>query len=130
MIRDFGSVYLLDLHSYLAGPLADVCLGDVNGTTCSERLTGCLERALRKHDFSVTRDEKWIGGHITRHYGNMDNVEVLQIELRFPAYLEGQDFGEEEITEWDSEKFRDAKKRLRRVFSDVLDELLGLPSVF
>jgi len=125
IIRDFGHVYLFDLHSFFTGPLADVCLGNVNGTTCSERLTGCFERALRKHNFSVTRNEVWIGGYITRHYGNMDNVESLQFEIKFPAYLDGQDFGEEEITEWDSDKFRGAKKRLRKVFGDALKELLS-----
>ncbi len=126
MIRDYRRVYLLDLHSFgthLAFPLADVCLGNVNDTTCSERLMACFERALRKHGFSVTRNERFIGGYITRHYGNMDNVEALQIELRFSAYLDGEDFGEEEVTEWDSEKFRSAKKRLRKVFSDIIGQL-------
>jgi N-formylglutamate deformylase len=124
MIRYFDRVYLLDLHSFFAGPLADVCLGNVNETTCSERLVACFERALRKHDFSVTRNEVWTGGYITRHYGDMDNVEALQIEIKFTAYLEGEYFGEEEITKWDSDRFRSAKKRLKKVFSDAVDELL------
>jgi len=124
-VRDFGKAYLLDVHSYFKGPVIDVCLGDVNGTTCSERLTECFERTMRKYDFSVSRNEKWIGGHITRYYGSMDNVEALQIELRFPAYLDGHEFGEEEIIAWDSDKFRDAKKRLRRVFTDFLKEMFG-----
>ncbi len=124
MIQEFGRVYLLDLHSFFTGPSADVCLGDVNGTTCSERLVGCFERALREHDFSVTRNEVWTGGYITRHYGNTDNIEALQIEIRFTAYLEGEYFGEEEITKWDSDRFRSAKKRLQKAFSDAINELL------
>jgi len=84
----------------------------------------CFERALREHDFSVTRNEVWTGGYITRHYGDMDNVEALQIEIKFTAYLEGEYFGEEEITKWDSDRFRSAKKRLKKVFSDAVDELL------
>jgi N-formylglutamate deformylase len=124
MIREFGQVYLLDLHSFFKGPQADVCLGNVNGTTCSERLMACFDRAFRKYDFSVTRNEVWTGGHITRHYGNADNIEALQIEIRFPAYLEGEHFGEEEIMDWDSDKFRNARKRLQKVFSDAVDELL------
>jgi len=126
MIRDYSRVYLLDLHSFgthLAFPLADVCLGNVNDTTCSERLIACFERALRKHDFTVTRNERFIGGYITRHYGRLDNIEALQIELRFSAYLDGDDFGEEEITEWDSAKFWNTKKKLRKVFADVIEEL-------
>ena len=128
-VRDYGHVYLLDLHSYFAGPVIDICLGNVNGATCSDMLIRCFETALKRHAFSVVRNEKWIGGYITRHYGNMDNVESLQIELRFPSYLDRQFFGEEEIKAWDSNKFRNAKERLLKVFSDVLDELLDLPSV-
>ncbi len=126
MIQEFGRVYLLDLHSFFKGPPADVCLGNANETTCSERLIGCFERALRMHDFSVTRNEVWTGGYITRYYGNTDNIEALQIEIRFPAYLYGEHFGEEEITEWDSDRFRSTKKRLQKVFSDAIDELRPL----
>lgn len=123
MIREFGKAHLLDLHSFFAGPLADVCLGNANETTCSEHLIGCLEKAFRKHDFSVTRNEVWTGGYITRYYGNMDSIEALQIELRFPAYLDGEYFGEEEVTNWDSDRFRSAKKRLQKAFNDAIDEL-------
>jgi N-formylglutamate deformylase len=123
MVRDYGHVYLLDLHSYYLGPQVDVCLGNANETTCSEPLIGVFETALSRHGFNVVRNEVWTGGYITRHYGNMDNMEALQIELRFPAYLEGDTFEEEEVPEWDSDKFRNAKERLRRVFSDVIEEL-------
>jgi N-formylglutamate deformylase len=123
-IREFGKVYMLDLHGYYAGPEVDICLGNVNETTCSELLVGSFEKELKKHEFSVVRNEKWLGGYITRYYGSMENVEALQIELRFPAYLDRESFEEEEITEWDSDKFRDSKKRMRNVFSDVLSELM------
>jgi N-formylglutamate amidohydrolase len=53
----------------------------------------------------VAKNERFTGGYITRHYGSIPNVESLQIELRFPAYLDGDYFGEEEITEWDCAKF-------------------------
>jgi N-formylglutamate deformylase len=122
-VRDSGRVYLVDLHSYYRGPEVDVCLGNVDGTTCSESLIGSFEKALRRFDFRVTRNEVWIGGHITRYYGSMDNIEALQIELRFPAYLDGGTFEEGEVPGWGSGKFRDAKQRLRRVFTDVIEEL-------
>lgn len=122
-IRDSGRAYLLDLHSYFMGPPVDVCLGNASETTCSERLIGSFERALRKHDFRVTRNEVWTGGYITRHYGAMADTEALQVELRFPVYLEGDTFGEEEIPAWDSDKFWNTKARLRRVFSDLINEL-------
>ena len=126
MLRDYNRIYLVDLHSYFRGPLVDVCLGNVNETTCSENLIGCFERVFQKNGFSVTRNEVWIGGYITRHYGNMDNVESLQIELRFPSYLEGENFEEDDVIEWDSDKFRNARKRLRKVFGEVMNELCGV----
>ena len=119
----FGYAYLLDLHSYYRGPAVDVCLGNVDETTCSEALIGGFEKAFREHYFSVTRNDKWTGGYITRYYGNMENIETLQIELRFPSYLEGDTFGEEELPGWESDKFRKAKSRLRKVFSDVISGL-------
>ena len=123
LINDFGRVYLIDLHSYYRGPQVDVCLGNVNDTTCSEGLIGVFETALRRQSFDVTRNDVWIGGYITRHYGSMDNTETLQIELRFPAYLEGDTFEEDEVPDWDSMKFREARERLRCVFREVIDEL-------
>jgi len=125
MINEHGKVYLLDLHGYFVGPTENVCLGNVNETTCSEQLIGSFESSLKKHGFSVVRNEKWIGGYITRHYGSKDNVEALQIELRFPAYLDRESFDEEEVKEWDSDKFRKAKERLRKVFSEIIKELCG-----
>lgn len=125
VIRDYGNVYLLDLHSFFAGPTENVCLGNVNETTCSERLIGSFEKALLKNDFSVVRNEKWVGGYITRHYSETDNVETLQSELRFPAYLDRASFEEEEINVWESAKFQDAKKRMRSVFNGALEELLS-----
>ena len=122
-IKDFGRVYLLDLHGYYRGPEVDVCLGNVNETTCSERLIGGFEKALKEQDFRVVRNELWIGGYITRHYAGMDNVEALQVELRFPAYLEEENFEEDEVPERDSDKFRNARVRMRQVFSDVIREL-------
>ena len=121
-IKGSGRVYLLDLHGYYRGPEADVCLGNVNETTCSERLIGGLEGALVKQGFRVVRNELWIGGHITRHYADMENVETLQVELRFPAYLEGSNFEEDEVPDWDSTRFRNARARMRKVFSEVVEE--------
>jgi N-formylglutamate deformylase len=123
LVRQFGRAYLVDLHGYYRGPEVDVCLGDVYGTTCSERLTGIVEDSYLSQGFNVVRNELWIGGYITRHYGAMENVEALQIELRFPCYLEGAAFEEEEVPGYDSEKFRDAGRRIRRVFQNVVESL-------
>jgi N-formylglutamate deformylase len=124
ILRDFGHVYLVDLHSYYRGPEVDVCLGDVNGTTSSGRFTGTFENCYRQNGFDVVRNELWVGGYITRHYGSLENVEALQIELRFPAYLEGRStFEEDEVPACDSDKFWGTRSRVRRVFASVVREL-------
>jgi N-formylglutamate deformylase len=128
-VRDFGRAYLVDLHSYYRGPEVDICLGDVDGTTCSGRFTGIFEDAYLRNGFLVVRNDLWVGGYITRHYGSLDNVEALQIELRFPAYLEGKNtFEEDEVPGFDSDKFRETGSRVRRVFASVVRELFATSS--
>ena len=123
MRREYGHVFLLDLHSYFLYPVTDICLVNGNGGTCSERVLTLIEQAFHEHGFSVAKNKRLIGGYITRYYGTLPHVESLQIELRFPVYLEGTYFGEEEIKEWDCEKFRNAKSRLRKAFSEVINAL-------
>ena len=74
MRREYGHVFLLDLHSYFLYPLTDICLGNCNGGTCSERVLTLIEQAFREHGFSVAKNERLTGGYITRHYGSMPNV--------------------------------------------------------
>lgn len=120
MTQEFGHAVLLDLHSYFLGPETDVCLGNRHGSTCSESVISSVEQSFQTQGYGVAKNEKWIGGYITRHYSNLPNLESLQIELRFTAYLAGDYFGEEEISEWDCEKFRAAKIRLRQVFAEII----------
>jgi len=132
MVAESGRVYLLDLHSFFGHPNVDareisteVELGNRHGSTCSEHFIVCFEKAFRKHGFRVASNNLWRGGYIPQHYGSMDNVESLSIEIRFPVYLDKEYFGEEEVTEWDSDRFRGVRRRLEKVFDDTIDELLG-----
>jgi N-formylglutamate amidohydrolase len=122
MTGEFGHVLLLDLHSYFLYPVTDICLGNGNDSTSSQGIITSFEQAFCNHNFSVIKNERFTVGFITRHYGTKPNVESLQIEIRYPAYLAGDYFGEEEITEWDCEKFQSAKSRLRAVFSEVINK--------
>jgi len=126
LVKEFNQAYLIDLHSFILGPVADICLGDVNGTTCSEKMIGCFEEALQKHEFSVVKNDMWTGGYITRHYASIKNIETLQIELKFPAYLEGEEYTEKEITEWNSARFRNARQRLKKAFGEVMNCLFDV----
>lgn len=116
IVQNSGYVILLDLHSYFLPPRHHICLGNRNGVTCTEKLIRSFEEAFRGQGFEVGRNDVLNGGFITKYYDSLPHVESLQIELRFPVYLEGEDFGEVEITDWDSLKFRDARERLRMAF--------------
>jgi N-formylglutamate deformylase len=123
MIKDYGSVYLVDLHSFYNGSTEDVCLSNINEASCSQRFIGSFENAMKRQGFSVNSNGRWIGGYITRYFGSMDNVESLQIELRFVTYLNMETFGGKEAPELDTVKYGDVKERMRNVFIDVVNAI-------
>jgi N-formylglutamate amidohydrolase len=129
MIREFGQVLLLDLHSYFLHPQTDICLGNCNGSACSAATLSTAAQAFRNQNFSVSVNDTLTGGYITRHYSTFANAQCLQIELRFPVYLPGEYFGEEEITEWDSPKFHAAKTRLKNAFGEIIKNLVISPTL-
>jgi N-formylglutamate deformylase len=128
MVQKYGKVYLLDLHSFCfhdpRKDWPDVCLGNVNGTTSSASFIGSFQKAFQQCGFDVSCNEMLTGGYITRHYGSLKDVESLQIELRYPVYLDRERFVEEEVREWDSERFRKAQERLKQVFHQAIEEIL------
>ena len=123
-VRDHGRAVLLDLHSFGAdSPDADVVLGDVNGKSCDKGLTESFQAAFKAHGFSVVRNDRWTGGHITRHYGGLPEVQAIQIEIRFRAYLEALPVRPADIEET-TDIFRDTRQRLRKTFEEVLREIV------
>jgi N-formylglutamate deformylase len=115
----FGRVTLLDLHSF-AGPIADdVCLGNGNGSTCSEATLEAVASAFAAEEFGVVRNKVFNGGHITRRCGALPAVEALQIELRYSVYLEPDALEVERVPPWDTPRFAAVKARMRRVFERI-----------
>lgn len=120
-IAQFGQVYLLDLHSF-AGPITDdACLGNANDRSCSEFLISTVESAFSDNDYQVVRNKVFNGGHITRQYGQMPNVEALQIEVRYPVYLETQQLDQAVTPDWDVPAFHHAKPKFEAIFKAIAD---------
>ncbi|MGD1952573.1 MAG: N-formylglutamate amidohydrolase [Leptolyngbyaceae cyanobacterium] len=120
VINQFGYVYLLDLHSF-AGPIVDqVCLGNSNGSTCSEEFISAVDTAFVSQGYQVARNHVFNGGYITRHYGEMANVQSLQIELRYHNYLNLSLLKQEHIPDWDMPEFHQAKRKIQSVFSHLV----------
>jgi N-formylglutamate deformylase len=94
----FGRAVLIDAHSIASAPSRindeleeDVYLGDRDGETCGEWLIGELETGFREAGLRVVRNYPFKGGYITDHYGRMDNVEAVQIEMTQRVYMNETD---------------------------------------
>jgi N-formylglutamate amidohydrolase len=119
-IQRAGKAYLLDLHSFFIQTSSDICLGNQRNRTSSRALLNSVEKAFCDSHFSVVKNEGLLGGYITQHYGNKQTVESLQIELRYPTYLDQAEWGEEEGGDWESAHFHEAQVRLKTVFANIV----------
>lgn len=145
-IAQHGKVYLLDLHSFMGLITDDVCLGNANGSTCSEHLIDSVADSFTQSGYGVVKNKVFTGGHITRHYGHQPNVEALQIELHYPMYLPSDQIAETQISEtpttgngghtptkqiakplpipqYQGPNFVNAQSKLQAVFSQLIENL-------
>jgi len=142
-IARHGSVYLLDLHSFMGLITDDVCLGNARGTTCTETTLNSVADSFAQSNYGVVKNKVFTGGYITRHYGQQPNVEALQIELRYPNYLPPDQISDQ-ISEkassaeqppsnssthsvmpsYQSATFTEARTKLQSVFTQIVDQLL------
>lgn len=95
----FGGVLLIDCHSMPSvGSAADrdpgarrvdFVLGDCRGASCAPWVIDWAESFLRGLGYTVTRNEPFAGGFITRHYGQpRRGRHALQIELNRRLYMD------------------------------------------
>lgn len=119
-----NKLYLIDLHSFYLQSTADVALGTCYGKACSKEFLDIVYNAFVNEGFSVKIDEIGLrGGYITHHYSSIENVEALQIEIRYTKYIENRYFDEEFMPKINYELFNDTKDRLSRVFSTIKEKL-------
>lgn len=124
ILKKMKKVYLFDLHSFYAQSTADVVLGTKEGNTCSQSFLDTVYKAFISENFKVKVDEKGLrGGHIVSQYSTIDDVEAIQIELRYTKYIENRFFGEEEVRYKNEVLFDDTKERLKRVFIKIKNKL-------
>ncbi|BAY84054.1 N-formylglutamate amidohydrolase superfamily protein [Calothrix parasitica NIES-267] len=122
-IAEFGKVYLLDLHSFRGLINDDVCLGNVNNQTCSEKLISTVDKCFSSQGLEVVRNKKFIGGYITRHYGEMPDVESLQVEVRYHVYLQENQIDKPEPPSYEVTEFKTAKKKFNDIFEMMVSKL-------
>lgn len=95
MRNRYGEVILYDAHSirsvvprFFDGRLTDLNLGTARGQSCGGALRDAVAATLRAGAWSVAIDGRFVGGHITRHYGRPDRgVHALQMEIAQTIYM-------------------------------------------
>ncbi len=122
-IEEFGFVYLLDLHSFCGLIDDDVCLGNLNNQTCSDLLISTVDKCFASQGLQVVRNKKFTGGYITRHYGEMPNVESLQIEVRYHVYLQENQIDRLEPPSYKVIEFEAAKNKFYDIFHMIVNKL-------
>jgi len=94
---EHGYALLWDAHSiksrlprYFDGKLWDINLGTNGGKSCAPELQqGLADVAAATSDYTSIMNGRFIGGHITRHYGQPANkVHAVQLELSWAAYMD------------------------------------------
>ena len=120
----FGGVWHLNLHSmpndsyermgHTHGrPLADFVLGDLDGTTCEPGLTDVVEQAIRRHGYTVARNDPFKGVALLAQLGQPQaNRHSLQIEIRRPLYMD-------EVTRERNSGFESLRAHLTEVLGEV-----------
>ncbi len=97
--EQFGVALLIDCHSmpssgdsgrnYFSSPLADIVLGDCNGTSCHPDVTDAAEAICKEIGLRVARNKPYAGGYTTKFYGTPKaNVHALQIEINRSLYMD------------------------------------------
>lgn len=124
-----GFAILYDAHSIRSviprlfdGRLPDLNLGTARGTSAAPaliaRASATMEAAAAAEGLTCVTDGRFVGGHITRHYGRpSDGVHALQMELAQDRYMDedGPPFA-----------YRpDRAERLQRVLEPLLERLAG-----
>ena len=122
-IAEFGKVYLLDLHSFGGLINDDVCLGNVNNQTCSEKLISTVDKCFTNQGLQVVKNKTFVGGYITRHYGEMANVESLQIEVRYHVYLQKSQIEKPEPPSYEVIEFEAARNKFKDIFKMIVNQL-------
>jgi N-formylglutamate deformylase len=122
-IAEFGKVYLLDLHSF--GGLIDdqICLGNLNGQSCSDFLISTVEECFTNKGLQVVKNKTFTGGFITKNYSQTTGVEALQIEVRYNVYLDLQQLDKQRHPDWNVPEFYQAKSIFQEIFSCLVKKI-------
>jgi N-formylglutamate deformylase len=92
---EFGYAILYDAHSIKSevsrlfdGVLPDLNVGTAKGTSCAAGMAEAVMTALQSNGYSSILNGRFVGGYITRHYGQPDqDIHSIQMELACKNYM-------------------------------------------
>lgn len=98
--KQHGYAILYDAHSIKGdlprlfdGRLPDLNLGTAKGTSCAVPMEQRVWDAVQGHGYTAILNGRFIGGYITRHYGDpARDVHALQMEIVRENYMNESDF--------------------------------------
>lgn len=120
----FGYAILYDAHSIRAevprlfeGRLWDLNLGTAHDSSCDPAMSQAALAAASSGGYSAVLNKRFVGGHITRHYGRpADDVHAIQMELVWDLYMDsGAPY------HYQPEKAQKLKPVLQAVLQSLLD---------
>jgi len=118
----FGYAYLIDLHSFLTPLDEQLCLGSQDNYRTASTLHPTMQATLGEHFQHVAHNKVFKGGFITRKYGAMNNVEALQIELRYSEYLKNGTYEDcDRFPEIDQQKLISLQPKLKKALINTIN---------
>ncbi len=116
LIGEFGYVVLLDLHSIadvvpmlFEGSIEHFNFGTNHGKSCGPQFQTTIEDFAQSiQGYSRVVNGRFIGGYITRRYGDKNGVQAVQIELNRSTYMD------EATLNWNAEKAAQVQPVLKR----------------
>ena len=91
----YGYAILWDAHSIKSripnlfeGELSNLNIGTNSGESCPNSITESIHKVANDSGFTVVINDRFKGGHITRHYGKpAENVFAIQMEIAQRSYM-------------------------------------------
>ena len=124
MKHEYGLAVLFDAHSILSqvprlfeGQLPDINIGTARGESCAPELQKEIENILNAQSVcSHIINGRFVGGHITRHYGQPKNrVHAVQLELSQLRYMD------EATGDWHDKRAAETTPVLQSIVQTVLN---------
>ena len=122
-VRDEHSfAVLIEAHSIKSvvprlfdGTLPDFNFGTNRGQSCSSKLASSINEVLEQQsDYSHVQNGRFVGGYITRHFGDpSNNIHAVQIELSQATYMD------EDNLSWSDEKAAKVQPVFQQIFQAV-----------